>query len=252
MKRKNNRGQVTIFIIMALILVVGMLLLFLLIRKPEIDVLDIDNPQAYIESCSRESIEEAVEILLENGGDLEPKGSMLYNGRELTFLCYNKEYYKQCVNQRPMLIEHLEDEIDFYIQSRISNCFQTLESELEGRYDVSMGTLILETKLQRKQVVVDIKRDFKITRGDNVQSFTKFEANLVSDIYGLAKVTTEIVNQEAQYCNFDTLDFMLLYPKYDITKFRTGDSNTIYTIRDITTNQEFKFAIRSCALPAGF
>ncbi len=249
---KNKTGQVTIFIILALILVVSMLLLFLLVKKPDFGFGDETNPQSYIESCTREATEDAVEILLETGGDLEPKGSMIYRNEEITFLCYNANYYEPCINQRPMLIEHMEKEITTYIQPRISNCFQSLKSELESRYDIEMGDMGVITKLQKNKVVVDIKRDFKMTRGDKVQSFSEFKANLVHPLYDLSKVASEIVNQEAEYCNFDILGFMIIYPKYDIQKFRTGDSDTIYTIRDITTNQEFKFAIKSCALPAGF
>lgn len=251
-KKMNQRGQITIFIILGLILVVVIILLFLLIKKPDVSLTDTENPQAYIESCTNDAVEEAVEMLLENGGDLEPKGSVMYNGKELTYLCYNENYYKPCINQRPMLIEHIENEITSYIQPRVSNCFQTLKTELETRYDVEMENMELTTELQTKQVVVNIKRDFKMVRGDNVRSFTEFKANLINPIYDLAKIAMEISNQEAHYCNFDILGFMIIYPKYDIQKFNTGESDTIYTIKDLTTNQEFKFAIRSCALPAGF
>ena len=134
--RKTNKAQVTIFIILALILVVSIVLVFLLIRRPDVSIGDDENPQAYVESCVNEAVEESVEMLLENGGDLEPKGGLLHDGKEITFLCYNKEYYKPCVNQRPMLVEHMEEEITSYIKPRVSNCFQSLESQLESRYDV--------------------------------------------------------------------------------------------------------------------
>ena len=91
-----------------------------------------------------------------------------------------------------------------------------------------------------------------MTRGDRIQSFSEFETSLANPIYDLSKVAMEISNQEAEYCNFDSLGFMIIYPKYDINKLRTGDSDTVYKVEDLTTNQEFKFAIRSCALPPGF
>ncbi len=249
---KNKSGQVTIFIILALIIVVIILLLFFLIKGPSVDVLDEKNPQTYIDGCSQEAIEEAVEILLKNGGDLEPEGSLMYEGKELVYLCYNENYYEPCINQRPMLIEHFEKEITKYIQPRISNCFQSLKSELDGEYDVVMGEMQVTTKLRARQIKVNIKRDFKMSRGENVQSFTEFKSSLIHPLYNLGKTAMEIVNQESHYCNFENLGFMLIYPEYDINKFRTGDSDTIYTIKDLVTNKEFKFAIRSCAMPAGF
>ncbi len=248
----NRRGQITIFIILALIIIVGIVLIFVLIKKPEIQIEDVENPQAYIESCTREAVEEALEILMPQGGDLEPKGGVMYDGKEITYLCYNAEYYKPCINQRPMLIEHIENEITSYIEPRISNCFQTLSSKLEGRYDVQMGNMQLTTKLQTKQVVVNINRDFKMTRDDKVRSFNNFKVNLIHPIYEISKVAMEIVNQEARFCNFDILSYMILYPDYDLDKFRTGDSDTIYTIKDRITGEEFVFAVKSCTLPPGF
>jgi len=248
---KNKKAQLTIFIIFALIIIVVIVLLFLLIKGPEIDILDEENPQAYIESCTRDAVEEALDILVEQGGDIEPTGGVMYKGKNLTYLCYNANYYMPCVNQRPMLIEHIEQEITNYISPRVSNCFTALKSDLSGRYEVQMGDMELTTKLQTKQVVVNIKRDFQMTRGDNVRSFKEFKANLAHPIYEIGKIAMEIANQEAHYCNFDVLGFMIIYPKYNIQKFRTGDSDTIYTIIDIPTNQEFKFAIRSCAMRAG-
>lgn len=250
---KNKRGQVTIFIILALIIIVGIILLFLLIKRPSFEIEDVENPQAYIQSCTRDAVEEAIEILMPQGGDINPEGSVMYQGEEITYLCYNANYYVPCVNQRPMLIEHIQGEIDSYIIPRVENCFNGLKAKLEEKnYDVFMGEMELATQLQTKQVVVNINRDFKMSKRDETREFKNFKASLVHPVYDLAKIGMEIANQEAHYCNFDILGFMIIYPEYDANKFRTGDADIIYTIRDIATNQEFKFAVRSCAMPAGF
>ena len=44
---------------------------------------------------------------------------------------------------------------------------------------------------------------------------------------------------------------MLLYPQYDIEKFRTGDSSIVYTVTDKKTEEFFRFAIRGCAIHPG-
>ena len=253
--RMNRRGQVTIFIILALILIVGIVLIFLLRQSPKTEVVAKDDPQAFIQSCTREAIEEALEIIMINAGDLESKGTVMYNGNNVTYLCYNENYYGRCINQRPLLIEHVQEEITEYIKPRISNCFQVLEETLEPRYDIEMeGNWDLKTKLTSQGVQVEINRDFKMQRGDEVQIFDLFKINIVHPIYRLLEIAMEIVNAESRYCNFDILGFMIIYPQYDITKFRTGDSNTIYSIKESTTEREygFTFAIRSCAIPAGF
>jgi len=251
--KMRSKAQVTIFIILALIIIVAIVILFILIRRPVIEIEDVENPQAYVESCVREAVEEALEILMPQGGDIEPEGSVMYNGKEITYLCYNSNYYSPCVNQRPMLIEHIEEEIEDYIIPKVNNCFNSLQMELEKKnYEVVLGDMVLETQLQTRQVVVNIDRDFGMSKRDSVRNFDNFKMNLIYPVYELAEIAMEIVNQESHYCNFDVLGFMIIYPEYDIQKFRTGDSDIIYSLREIVSGKEFKFAIRSCVMPAGF
>ncbi len=248
----NKHGQITIFIIFALIIIVIILIFFLLKKYPETEVMDDNNPQAYIESCLRESVDDALKALSPQGGDIEPKGSVLFFGIERTHLCYNNIFYEKCINQRPLLVEHIETEITNYITPLISKCFWNLESRLGRRYEIETGEMKITTRLHPKQVVVEIDKEFKMIRGTNIRYFNHFRMNMIYPIYDFAKIATEIANQEAQYCHFDELGYMILYPEYDISSTITGESNTIYTIRERATNKEFTFATKSCFLPAGF
>jgi len=247
----NKRGQVAIFVILALIIVVAIILIFILRRPIDIMVIDEKNPQAFIEKCVSDTVEETVYSLSLQGGDINPKGSVAYDGENITYLCYNANFYGPCANQRPMLIEHIEKELKDSTEGKISNCFETLKTDLEKKYNVEMDEMILNIGLKPKQIVINIDRNLILTRGEDVRTFNNFNIILNNDIYDLAKIAMEIANQESEFCNFDTLGYMIIYPDYDLDKFRTGDSDTIYTIKNRKTNQEFVFAIRSCVLPPG-
>jgi hypothetical protein len=250
----NNRGQITIFIILALILVVIIAMLFLLFRSPEQNIVDDENPQAFIEKCTKDAVNEALEILMPQGGYLEPQNYKLHENKKLAYLCYTGEYYQTCSNQVPMLIEHIEQEIIDYTRPRIANCFQILESKLEGRYDIvaNMDELNINVNLQPKQVIVDIEKEFKMTHGSDVRIFNDFKIKIMSPIYELTKLTLKILSREAISCNFDYVDYVMLYPENDIRKFVTGDSSRIYTLREKVSGEEFIFAIRNCVMPPGF
>jgi type II restriction/modification system DNA methylase subunit YeeA len=126
-----------------------------------------------------------------------------------------------------------------------------LKVNLEKKgYTVSYDTPVIKTGLQTKKVIVDIKTKFIMTKNDNAKEIDNFKIGVNSPIYDLAEVAIEINNQESKFCNFDILGFMATYPAFRIDKFRTGDADTIYTIE--TDNKDFRFAIRSCALPPGF
>lgn len=248
----NKKAQVTIFIILGLILVVGFIIIFLLIKPPEIKLVDEDNPQAFIESCTRGAVEEAIGLLSKRGGDISPKGYISFKGEEITYLCYINDFYEPCINQRPLLIEHIEKEITNYITPIIAECFIDLEIDLGNRYDIETGSIRVTTILQSKNVVVNIDKNFKMSRKGEAREFIDFRMNLVHPIYDFAKLSMEIVNQEIRFCNFDELGYMILHPRYDITKFITGESDIIYTLKEVSTDQTFTFAVKSCTLPAGY
>ena len=249
--RKNKKSQITIFIILGILIFVVIALFFIIKNPPQFSLNDDQNPQSYIESCAKEATEEAIDKMLPRGGDVNPKGSVLYEGIERTYLCYTAKYYESCINQRPDLIKHLEDEITNDIRGKISSCFDNIKNNFDESYDVSMGEMYIKTKLYPKQILVDIKRDFEMRKDESSRKFDEFKVVLVHPLYELSSTAIEITNQEAHLCNFDYLGFMIIYPKYDLDKFETGDGDTIYTVRDRSTNKEFIFAIRSCVLPPG-
>src|SRR3989344_3534762 len=251
--KKSKKAQVTIFIILAMIIVVAIILLFLLFKKPNLQVEDIENPQTYISSCVRDFTEEAINILSEQGGDIDPSPSTMFRGRNVAYTCYNANFYMPCIMQRPDLSSHIENEITNYISPKTENCFKALKAKLEQKnYDIEMGSMELQTKLQTGQVVIDIKRDFKMTKREETRRFDRFNSVINSPINELAEVAGEISNQEARYCNFDILGFMIFYTEFDIDKYRPGEGYVIYQLRHIQTNEGFVFATKSCALPPGF
>lgn len=252
-KNKNKSAQVAIFIIIAIIIVITLVLLFVFWRKPDTSTTSVTDPESYIEECVKGYTEEAIDLLAKQGGDIEPEGSINYDGTEIVYLCYNANFYNPCTNQRPLLIEHIEEEITNEIRPKILACFSNLKKELgEKGYKVDYGDMEVETELQTKRIIVTIDRVMEMAKEEDSRRFTEFKGKVSYPLYELAEIATEIANQEAEYCNFENLGFMITYPQYDIRKIKTRDSSTIYTLKDIPTNKEFKFAIRSCALPAGF
>lgn len=250
---KSKRSQVTMFVIFALMIVVILVMLFLFLRRAPTIVIDTQNPKAYIDSCVNDFTNEAVNILNSHGGDILVNGGAMFLGENISYLCYNENYYQPCVMQRPMLVEHVETEIKNYIDPKMENCFNSLKNEIEGRgFDIDMGEMDLEVELRSGVIEININRDFKMSRGDKVTEFKKFDSGIQNPLYDLLKVAMEIANQEAEYCNFDILGYMIFYPEFNLDKYRPGDSDIIYSIKDVRSKQELKIAIRSCALPPGF
>ena len=248
----EKKGQVTIFIVIALIIAVGIALFFAVRKAPSTTAADVEDPQAYIESCAQDAMKEVNDILLKQGGDLEVKGGIDYKGTMIPYLCYTSDWYNPCINQRPMLTEHIKQQINDYVETRVENCFQVVKKGLEGRYNIEMGEMDFRTELYPRQIAIEINRDFKMTRGEETRTFNTFKTGLNSPIYNLAETAMEIANQQSYHCSFSEQGFMTFYRQYDIRKYWMENETRIYVIKEIPSNEDFIFATRSCAMPIGF
>jgi len=255
--KENKRGQLTIFIIIA-IMIIALLILFFALGEnllPQSGVKQqiSENPNGYLNLNLEPIIQEVLENISMQGGYNAPNLSREIEGRRIAYLCYNQNYYYSCINQEPVLIQHLKEEIKTAIEDDIQKNFQDMREELEKQnYDVELGTLNYDIELSPNRVIIDINRDMNLRKGESIISHEKFKIIVSSRFYDLAIVAQEIINQEARLCNFEQQGFALFYPEFTITKFRTGDSDVIYTIKHKTTEEEFKFIVRGCVIPPAF
>lgn len=265
----ENKAQVTVFIIIAILLVAAVVLVFLLMG-------DVDpgttgkletNPNAFLKECLEDSLREGLELISMRGGSLDPTiyKTFGFEGEEvvdIAYLCYNHNYYQKCVNQQPLIIQHLKGEIKDYLLENnpdetdyVDDCFRNLESTLyNAGYEVEVNRVRddFDIGLMNKKVIIDIKGELRLTKSGETSRHEDFKLTYPSRFYDVAVVAQEITSQEARFCNFETLGFMLFYYKFHIDKFTTGDATRIYTVEHKDTKEKFRFAIRSCAPLPGF
>ena len=255
MKRK---AQVTIWIIVAVLIAASILIFFAIKERQgtEISQPSTADPQAYIEKCMRDASSEAINIMLPQAGYISPENYKLYENNKVAYLCYNKNYYYSCVNQQPNYLNFLENEIRDYIEPKMKDCFYNLKQEyLDKKYSVNEGVMFIDVKIVPKQVNIEIENEFEVSKQEETRRYDEFKARLNSPLFELANVAREIVNQEAKYCNFEYLGYMLFYPMFNIDKKSVGSAETaskIYMIADRNTDKRLYIAIRSCAIPPGF
>jgi hypothetical protein len=257
MNRINSKkSQVTIFIILAIIIISVVILIYFLRPKQEMLIIDEKDPLNFITSCINNELKSMIITLENQGGDLVLENFASYKGYNLTYLCYNTNVYKTCINQRPLLTEHLTSQINNKIRDIAENCFLNYKKFFEKKSLMELGEMNISTTISKDQVIVDIKRELIITIEKNTLKYESFKIILKSDLYDLAVLAMEIVNQEAKYCNFNHLGYMILYPEYDIDKDRVSYNEnkgfSVYTINKRNSKEIFRFAVRSCKMPPGF
>jgi len=249
---RDDKGQVTIFIIVGVVIVIGVLFLFFMMMQDGTD-LNPGNlgPRDFIRDCVINTVDASLDKIMKNGGYADPSLKVEYDDLNWSYLCYTPDYYKGCYNIRPMLELWVEDEIVRDSAGVIENCFDDMQEDLEDRgFDVDSGPMNYSVDLLPGYVDVSLKKRVDINGVDGTRNFEDFGFESVSSIYDLVGVSRIIVNSESEFCNFDYNVFMMLYPRYDIKRVDFMD-NKIYSVRDRRSGEKFRFAVRSCAFPPG-
>jgi len=246
-----KRGQVTIFVIIAIIIVVGLLGVIYLMAGERVENVAVENPRQFIRKCVADAVEDSIPIILKNGGEINPSHTIMYRGEEYNYLCYQAEYYKNCINTHPMLKKIIEEEIRNYTIITVQSCFNNMREELENKgFDVSGEGASYSIDLVPGSVKVELRKNITISKGESSQSIKIFDTYVNSPLYWLVDFARGIINDEATTCNKNYDEFILMYPDYNIGRVSYDFSKT-YTIGDRNTGDEFKFAVRSCVLPPG-
>ncbi len=254
-KITNKRGQITMFVIVAIIIVAGGILITLIWREqgPTVSGSAQFDPVQFVGTCARNNLDTITGIMLSQGGFVNPTDYTIYDDAKVPYLCKTINHYEPCVSQYPIYLSALRMEIEREITPKITTCFSQLKTELEDRgYEVSMTSPTVLAILQPGKVEARIASTVRITKAGTTQTFTTFTSAIRSPLYDLARIAQDIAAQEAKICYFEYVGYMLLNPKYDVRKFTLSDSTKIYTIADKASGKMMSIATRGCTIPAGF
>jgi len=247
----NKRGQVAIFVIIALAIVGISLILLLYPRFSPSSSGATFSPEEKLRSCIEPTLKKSIESLAKTGGYAEPEGYLNYRGEKVKYLCYTGNYYKTCVVQQPMIKENFEKELLKVIKPEGEKCFEALKAEYKKRgYEVVASDVSLSFSFEPKKMEMKFEAPMTISK-DSVQTFDSFTVSADSQMYNLLMVSTSIIDYESKWGDSETTDYIYYYPDLKITKDRTEDSSKVYTLRNVVTNESFRFASRSLAWPPG-
>ena len=242
----EKRGQVTIFIIVAILIVSGVLVFFLW-AKPTF--FGGDGANLGFEGCVEDAVEQGITELERNAGFINPEFTYMYNSEEIAYLCYTNNYYETCTVQAPFLKNNFEKQLQIFIRDKVDACYSNSINELKAQgYEVKDGTVEYEVLMEPGVVRTEI--DAPTTIGS--QSFAKFNIRTNSPIYEMTMIATSILQFETKYGDTDTSSMMIYYPDYTIDKIKRSDGTTIYTLEHKFFGNKFQFASRSLAWPAGY
>mgnify|MGYP001571484839 CR=1 FL=1 len=251
--KKSKKGQITIFVIIALIIVAIIIILFVILRTPFTQKISVENPRIYLEDCIKKSLEKNEKLILDKNFYLNlDHNFVLYSKEKVPYLCISGQFYAPCINQEPMLIEFVRKEIESLTHKDAEICFSDLIDQLrKSDYKVQESDMTFSIILQDKIILADIKKEIIIEKNEDKRVVEIWDTKISSSLFQFLDTARNIVNFESTLCEFDSLNWMRYYSDILIKKFVASDQSKIYSLEDKLTEQEVKFAVKTCVLPAG-
>lgn len=248
-KNMRKRGQVSIFVIVAIVIVGIILVMFVF---PRVGILGGEvEPNSYLKDCIEPSTQEILGTLVRQGGYSEPTNYLMYKDDKIQYLCYTAENHIPCLIQQPLLVSHLEQEIKDFVEPRAKQCVQDLKELYERRdYSVQSTPGEINVSIIPGSINVDFVSPMTVTK-ERTQTFQKFEVKLDSELYDLLMTAVSILDFESNLGDSETTMYLRYYPDLKIDKIRR-DEGTVYKLSNVITKDEFSFATRSLMWPSGY
>lgn len=241
-----KRGQLTVFIILAII-AFSLILIFFLWYKPT--YIDEGGKRLRLESCVEDVVKTSLNELEKNGEFLTNGFYKKYQGENIPYLCYTSDYYKTCTIQNPFIFKSYEKALNKVTKEKIKSCYDSSIDELRAQgFNVRAG----EIKQNITIVPGKVRTLLSVPTRIGSQSFQRFNVEFNSPIYEMLFLATSLIQSEAELGSGDLDSLRSYYPDYRFKKLELGDGTTIYTIKSIKFNDEIKFASRSLVFPPGY
>ncbi|VVB78247.1 Uncharacterised protein [uncultured archaeon] len=251
-KRWGEKAQLSVFIILAIMIVI--VLFFLFRGRSDIGLMlsKSDSPVDKIQKCIRDSAKDATIKIGSQGGSFDPKNYYLYEDNKVDYLCYTEQYYKACIMQKPLLKQSMEQELKKYLDPKIKDCIDSIKGSLENQgYSVDYKNPESTVQLIPNSILIDTAIELKLSKDSKVQSYKNIKTDIGSRLYEFAMTASSISNWEARYGDSETMMYMFYYPTLKVEKKIRDDGTRIYILSDRESGEKFLFAVRSVALPSG-
>jgi len=248
----QKKGQVTLFVILAIIIIVGGVLVFQFAPGIKNSFSKTTNPNTFMQDCLEDDLIEAVNTIAMNGGSIAPKNTYKKNGIDIGYLCYTNEYNKYCTKEVAFLEEHIESELLIELKPKINSCFNSLKEDFEGRgYAVNINRGTDSVKLFSTDTKIISKTEISLIKGDSKINTNDISVVYNNNLYQLLGISRSIIEFESIIGEAEPMDYMQLYRGIRVEKQKQTDGTKIYIITNKETGDVFQFASRSLVLSPG-
>ena len=238
----TKRGQITIFMIIGILilLIIALTLFFTrsIVKEEQDQELSESTPietsalKMFVESCLTKTSYDSIYYNYINGGFYKPQFITLYNK-------WSVPYYYHLGDSFQPIEEQVEEGLSLYVQNNILDCLENF-SAIKDLKVVSTKEPIADVDIKPVGVDFDLDLSLEISSGDKTKEINEFSVQLDVPLREVNDILTEIIVEQDKspnyvmldhlsrlavekgfetklFYNFDEVIYILTFPKIDLS-----------------------------------
>lgn len=176
----DKRGQLTIFLIIAVVIVGAVVIFFVLKQaKPPIEgepqitgSIDVTEIIEKVNGCLDKSAKYSVTYVGFQGGyyNLPEKNTVIFTDRYPIFIDKGQNIIPS--------IESIQNEISNFTEIQLTDCLEDFKEFKEQGFNINSGKIAVSTKINQDNIAVNLTFPLTITKGDSSAAISKFSTTI--------------------------------------------------------------------------
>jgi len=246
----NKKGQVTIFIIVGLILVVGVVLFFMFRENIFVDPVNPVETNAittFVQECINSISEEGIYFISLQGGYYKTPAP------KVDYLTIEIPVYFEVDKENIPSKETVGNELVKYIEDNLPVCVDNFKSFKQRGIEVTSEDISGTAEIKEEKILLEIDYSLTVKQGTSKSKIKNpFESQLNFDFNSKYSIVQKIVNNQKENPGFLPLGFItnLAYNEgFSYETISVDEKNTIISLAFIELNKPeqsfvYSFAVR--------
>ena len=230
----KKRGQVTLFIILGLVIVIILGIAIYIVTQTDLAIGDkekgrtlvegqVANLQATVKRCSEGAAKFEVAGLLVNGGKkyTQPFAKDYY-GAKVNYLLYDGQ---NNMNLRAEIERVIKDEV---IRTLKEDCSLKQYKDINPRLDKK--NIEADVTLLDEEVKISIVYPITLKKSGYETIVSDFKTNIKTSFGRLYRVADTVVNTEVNGDDFSVVDYLMTFPEVWIERDGLTQNEHVYTV----------------------
>lgn len=212
-----SKGQVAIFLLIAVVLLILFAIYFVLQNQEltgelsqsinAIQVTDENSLRQYVQTCMQDIAPPIANRLAYNGGTLNQTKSVWFIEEQYHTICQNSELSKGCVHL-PLTRQEIERELADEFAKQIQSCVSTEFLENQG-FLVEINEPRAAARINQEQIILRLNMPIILEKSSQIIKISDFTQSVEHPLGKLYDVAINILNTEITKGQFNKDEYMV-------------------------------------------